>query len=82
MKFQVRGHGERRHVCNCVHCTYDERQWVEINETVEARSAHAAEMVILKREGDVEGDFWWIEGPEIARRSPAAEEDEIVKGGS
>ena len=65
MQFRVRGHGERDHICNCQYCTHEEKQWVEIDEVVEAKSARCAENVILKREGDVLGDFWWIEGPEI-----------------
>ena len=38
---------------------------MEIDEVVEAKSPLWAENVILKREGDVLGDFEWIEGPEI-----------------
>lgn len=65
MQFRVRGHGERRHVCNCPHCRYNEKQRVEIDEVVEADSLWEAENVILKREGDIEGHFWWIEWPQI-----------------
>ena len=65
-RFRIRGHGERNHVCNCPYCTHKEKQWVEINEVVEAATPTEAEHVILKREGDVLGDFRWIEGPKIA----------------
>lgn len=72
--YRIQGRGERRHVCNCPYCKFRGREQVQIDEIVLAATPRAAEHVILKREGDVMGDFWWIEGPKIELRESEGEE--------
>ncbi len=66
-RFRVRGHGEQQHLCDCQYCDHNEIEWVEIDEVVEAHTHRGAEYIIVKREGDVMGDWRWLDGPKIEK---------------
>lgn len=63
--YYIKGKGVRTHLCNCPHCTIRGEELVTIREYVMADTPKEAEYIILKREGDLLGDFWWLEKPEI-----------------